>query len=507
MEVRLNPSPRTLPARADADQLRRQAKELLRGWRAEDAAALARAAGHRLHSPPRLTDAQHVIARELGQPSWPKLMQATELQQAAALSDADFERRVLTLVLGAGWDVPQPQRALALLATRRVESLALALVQGDLVAVQHALTPAHVNQPLGPLNAPPLAYAAASSLARVDAHRSGLVATVCWLLAQDADPNTRWPDPARPDERMPVLYGAVSRATCYETVQTLLDAGADPNDQESLYHATEQSDRRIIAALVQAGARWQGTNALYRQLDHDDLEGLRQVLSLGADVREPGPGGANPLHHAILRGRSAAFVELLLAHGADASQRGAHGHTPAELAALLGDTDTVALLAARGHGTPQDPQSRFLAACAAADEAAARAHLAEVPDAVRRLAPQALRLLPDQAQRGRLASVRLMLALGWPVAAVGDWQATALNQAAFRGDAAMVRLLLGHGARWHEKNGFGGEALGSCLHAATNQPDPAGDYAAVFAMLLADGAPVPEDVDDQPDALQAMLPT
>ncbi len=506
MEVRLNPSPRTLPARADADQLRRQAKELLRAWRTQDANALARAAGHRLHSPPRLTDAQHVIARELGQPSWPKLMQAIEVQQASALSEADFERRVLTLVLGAGWDVPQPQRALALLATRRVSSLALALVQGDLPAVRRALRPAEVNASVGPFNAPPLAYAAASSLARVDTHRADLVATVRWLLSQGADASTRWPDPARPDERMPVLYGAVSRAACHDSVQALLDAGADPNDQESLYHATEQSDRRIIAALVQAGARWQGTNALYRQLDHDNLEALRQVLSLGADVRERGPGGANPLHHAIVRGRSAAFVELLLAHGADATQRNAHGHTPAELAALLGDTDTVALLAARGHGTPQDPQSRFLAACAAADEAAARAHLAAQPDAISRLRPQALRLLPDQAQRGRLASVRLMLALGWPVAAVGDWNASALNQAAFRGDAALVRLLLDQGARWHEKNGFGGNALGSCLHAATNQPDAAGDYAAVFAMLLADGAPMPDNVDDLPDALQAVLP-
>jgi hypothetical protein len=39
-------------------------------------------------------------------------------------------------------------------------------------------------------------------------------------------------------------------------VQRLLAAGADPNDNESLYHAVEQDDRRIVAALVAAGARW-----------------------------------------------------------------------------------------------------------------------------------------------------------------------------------------------------------------------------------------------------------
>lgn len=69
----------------------------------------------------------------------------------------------------------------------------------------------------------------------------------------------------------------------------------------------------------------------------------------------------------------------------------------------------------------------------------------------------------------------------------------------------MVRLLLGHGARWHEPNGFGGDALGSCLHAASNLALPEGDHAAVFALLLADGAPPPDDDDALPEALQAVL--
>jgi ankyrin repeat protein len=447
------------------------------------------------------------VAREYGFASWPQLVAEVERRQDAALSDRDFERRVLRLALGEGWQTPQPQRALALLRSRRMDSLALSLIQGDLPAVQRALAGRDVAQPLPPLNVPALGYAAGSALARIDTLRPALVATVQWLLAQGANPNTRWADPARPDEQLPVLYSAVSRASCFDTVQALLAGRAEPNDNESLYHATEQPDRRIIDALVRHGARWKGTNALYRQLDHDDLDALRQVLDLGADVDEVGPGGNGPLHHAIVRGRSVVFIELLLARGANATRRNAHGHTPAELAALLGDTATVAALADRGHAAPQDPRSRFLAACAAADETAARAHLTAHPDAIRTLGPHELRLLPDQAQRGRLASVQLMLALGWPVAVPGDWQASALNQAAFRGDAAMVQLLLQHGARWHERNGFGGDALGSCLHAGTNQPDPAGDYAAVLAMLLADGAPEPADVEDLPDAMQAVIPS
>lgn len=411
---------------------------------------------------------------------------------ASDLSNTDWLDRALALAHGQGWNTPQPQRALALAVaqadSRRFEAVALSLTLGDLAAVQRALADQDLSLPLPPLNAPALAYAAFSSLARLDEQRPGLVQTVQWLLAQGADPNTRWTDPARPGEELPVLYGAVSRAACFETVQALLQAGADPNDNESLYHATEQTDRRLIAALVHAGARWQGTNALYRQLDFDRLDHLQQVLDLGADVHELGPGGSGPLHHAITRARPLAFVQLLVAHGADPGLRDPAGRTPAALAARLGDVDTVAFLAVLGHAAPMGENERFIAACAAADAPAARLHLAHQPSAIRTLPVDSLRLLPDQAQRGRLASVRLMLELGWPVAVRGDWNASALNQAAFRGDAHMVRLLLDHGAGWAEVNGFGGDALGSCLHAARNQPDPAGDYAAVLRLLLDHGA-------------------
>ena len=295
----------TLPPRPHLDHLRRQARELHRDLLARDPAALARAAPYRLVPQPRLTAAQGVIAREYGFASWPKLLEEVERRRAADLSDDAWLQRLMALVYGQGFDAPQPRRALALARTRRVDSPAharvLALALGDLPTVQRTMAGRDLAAPLPPLNAPALACAAFSSLARLEEQRAGLVATVQWLLAQGADPNTRWADPARPDERLPVLYGAVSRAACFETTQALLQAGADPNDNESLYHATEQSDRRIVAALVAAGARWHGTNALYRQLDHDRLEHLRQVLDLGADVHERGPDGGGPLHHEIGR--------------------------------------------------------------------------------------------------------------------------------------------------------------------------------------------------------------
>jgi ankyrin repeat protein len=65
----------SLPAAPSLEQLRKQAKDLLRARRAGDEAAAARVAAHhpRPDEPLRLAGAQLVVAREYGFPSWPRL--------------------------------------------------------------------------------------------------------------------------------------------------------------------------------------------------------------------------------------------------------------------------------------------------------------------------------------------------------------------------------------------------------------------------------------------------
>jgi len=431
-------------------------------------------------------------------------------------TDAPWLHRVLTLVLGQGHAAPQPERALALLAERPgFRPPLVRWLLGDMAGALegHASLSAPSFDPNAPLSPcpgspwclPPLALVAFSSLARVG-HEAALVAALQRLLSLGADPRAVWRDPQWPDRPLPLLYGAVTRARSAAMVQVLLEAGADANDGESLYHAVEQVDRRLVALLVAAGARWACSNALFRQLDAESIEQLQQVLDLGADANELSAGtGTRPLHHAVLRGRSLPHLRLLLQHGADLAATDGHGHSLAWHAARAGRRDVLAWLAALGHEPPADPVQRFLAACAAADEPLAQAMLRAQPGLLASLAPWDLALLPEQAQRGGLSSVRLMLTLGWPVAVPGPWQASALNQAAFRGDAAMVALLLQHGARWHERNGYGGDALGSCLHAGCHEPVAGGDYAEVLRLLLADGAPPPSDDGSLPEPLRAVL--
>jgi ankyrin repeat protein len=504
-----------LPPRPHLEHLRRQARELQRALNAGDATAMARAAPYRVGTGATLAQAQLVLARECGQPSWPALTRAVaearSVQADDAAADDAFAAAWLKLALGHGYERPRPALAWAQLHSRSrpggEAGLAVALASGDLVAVQGALPAARVNRPIGPLRAAPLVHVAFSGLARLPAAQPGLLAVLRWLLQAGADPDTRWASAGSP-EPLPVLYGATAHAGSAAFVQALLDAGAEPNDNESLYHATEQADRGIVAALVAAGARWAGTNALFRQLDHDDLPGLQQALALGADPNELSPSiGQRPLQHAVLRGRALPFLQALHAAGADPAATDRLGLALAPYALRTGRRDVLEWLQALGVPgvAALSPAEQLVAACAAADGDAARAVLAAHPGLLQRLDRHALALLPEQAQRGERASVRVMLELGWPVAVKGPWEASALNQAAFRGDAAMVALLLRHGARWHETNGYGGDALGSCLHAGVNEPVPGGDYAEVLRLLLADGAPRPEPTAAWPEPMRAVL--
>jgi hypothetical protein len=77
----------TLPGRPDLDQLRRQARELLRAAAANDDEALRRIRA--VSEKQDLSAAQLAIAREHGFPSWPKLRAAVLFRQAGTGPDAD----------------------------------------------------------------------------------------------------------------------------------------------------------------------------------------------------------------------------------------------------------------------------------------------------------------------------------------------------------------------------------------------------------------------------------
>ena len=508
------------PDRLNLDHLKKQAKDLLRLYRSRDPAAMARfraalpaAAGHGdegIYSLQlRLHDAQSCIAREHGFASWPELKRYVEVQMATR---SERPARVLqwAQLLYSG-DVSgtvnraNPRVALRMLAEDPgivTDDPWLACAIGDEAALQQATQAdaTWVNRTGGPLRLPPLVAMAHSSLLRVDEFRERLHRCARLLIAAGADVNqhifSRWQPGSleKPDQNCPLstLYGAAGSNHDPDLTRLLLDAGANPNDGESLYHSLENP--ACTRLLLERGARIAESNAIYRSIDLEDDSALKLLLAHGGDPNEPARNApltdwGSPLAWAIYR-RRPRHARALLEAGADPARQTPEGISPYRLALQFGLSDIATLLRTQTDAPDIPDDESFVAACAAGEEAGARAIQARRPDLPASLSPKQLRLLPDMAAAGADDIVRLMVRLGWPIAVRGgDWDASALNQAVFRGDAGLTRFLLEHGADWTERHGYGDNARGTLSWASLNEPVEAGDWAGCARALRDHGMP------------------
>jgi ankyrin repeat protein len=518
------------PDRLNFDHLKKQAKELIRLYRSRDPAALARfrtalpaAAGLNDNGIAslelRLHDAQSCLAREHGFASWPDLKRYVEVQAVARKQRDDRVLQWLQLIYRG--DVSGTSNNGNLRVGLRVladdpELLAgdpyLACAIGDERALRLATEadPSWVNRPGGPLRLPPLLAVAHSGLLRMDEFRERLHRCARLLIADGADVNqrihSRWPPASldAPDTRSPLstLYGAAGANHDIALTRLLLDAGADPNDGESLYHSLENPE--CTRLLLERGARIAGSNAIYRSIDLEDDTALKLLLAHGGDPNEPARNAplsdwGSPLLWAIYR-RRPRHARALLDAGADPSRDNPDGVSPYRVALRFGLTDIAALLRARIDVPDIPDDERFVAACARGDDAEARAIRNGRPDLPASLSPAQLRLLPDMAAAGADDIVRLMVRLGWPIAVRGgDWDASALNLAVFRGNAALTRFLLEHGSKWTEQQGFGDNACGTLSWASLNEPVEGGDWVGCARALLDHGMPGATAIADDPE--------
>lgn len=509
---------KTLPERPHLDHLKKQAKALLDGVRRGDPGSLERlrlalpAAARLDHAAIaamllRLHDAQSCVAREYGFESWTPLKDYVELQAASA-DAATRKRQWRKWAFGHGYQPAKPRLAERLL--RDHPGLldgepALACAAGAVATVRAAIAadPSWVNLPHAESGMPPLIFASFSGMVALPAYAAGIRACVDLLLAAGADANVRWSDPRFPDDPLSALYGAAGRNHDVAITQRLLAAGADPNDHESLYHATEADDGRIVRLLLEAGARITGSNALFRALDYERPETLRLLLAHGGDPNEPGPGGC-PLLHAIRRRRSPVVIGILLDAGADPLARSRHGISAYRLARCRGLDDVAERLLQAGAPADERPGDAFLGACARADGAAVQAMLAADPDLLGRLSPGALRLLPEQAANGCDDAVRVMVEAGWPIGVRGgDIDGSALNWAVFRGDAPLAAFLLAHGARYDERHGYDDNVYGTLSFASNAGTTPGGDWLACAQALVEAGSPLPAERYEFPEDIAA----
>lgn len=491
-----------LPANASLEQLRNQAKSLLKSIQNGDSDSAERIRTHlpRAHglSPEQilassllLTEAQLVVAREYGFPSWPRLKAHVEALASALPHQADPEQVV--------------------------SSFKTAVRGGDAVAVRnllegHEFLREEIDSPWFDFDAPALNIAASrqdrpmievlldfganpdvrsqwwaggfSPLSQSNPETAELLiargATVDIHDAAHLDMSDRvreWlrADPALVNARGGDGQSPLHFARSVEVATLLVESGADLElrdlDHGSTAAQTVVGDRPDVCRyLLARGA----TPDLFMAVQLDDPELARQLLTADPAALNDHVG-VPPFTSGDSNGGHIYLYTLKT------------GASPLYLAAMLGHRAVEEVLLEKAT-----PTQRLVAAVVACDAGRAQRLLEEQPDLLARLTGRELWVLPDMAWRNRIEAVRLALDLGFPIDTVGAEQSTALNRAAIRGYADIVALTLERGADPGLKNAYGGTALSAAIWGCKNFRDPAGDYPQTIRILLATDRPYRE---------------
>jgi ankyrin repeat protein len=313
-----------LPFRPNLEQLKNQAKTLLKGHRAAVPEVLSRIHGHH----PRwqnssdailasarftLADAQLVIASEYGFETWPALRAYVLSQQASPSLEAT------------------------------IRSLQDAAGRGDLVRLDSLLAqdPSLLNETAGPGVRTALHHAVFGKSE----------AGVRFLLDRGADPNIR----CEGDNAYP-LHFAVEKLL-FPIIRLLIEHGADPIG-EGDYHelgvigwatAWEYVDarREIVDYLLAHGARHNISSAVAT----GDTEAIRQLVSRSPADLERRMDMANrrrrPLHLAVIK-KQPQSLAALLDLGAYKESLDEAGFTALDQAAFMGNIEMAQILLDRG---------------------------------------------------------------------------------------------------------------------------------------------------------------
>jgi ankyrin repeat protein len=388
-----------------------------------------------------------------------------------------------------------------------------AAVLGDDAAVRGfiAQDPGSVTTKSPPYGGDALNYLCLSKYLRLDPTRSdAFLRAAAALLDAGADPNTGFWTTGRFPERETALYGAAGVAHHAALTRLLVERGADPRDEEAVYHSPEGEDLGAMKVLVESGKLTEDDLALMLIRKHDwhDLEGVKYLLSLGIDLNRTRERGTRALHHAIARDNDLRVIELLLDHGADPMVVD-EGLSAAARAARRGRGDILQAFERRNLPVAYHGVERLIAACARGDQHRARTMSSAEPRLLQALLADGPPLLSEFAGCWNTDGVRILLDLGVPVAAPyrGDGYfdiapgSTALHVAAWNLRADLVQLLLERGAPVNAKDGKDRTPLMLAVKACVNSywmerrtPEPA--RLLLEAGASVDGIQVPSGYDN-----------
>jgi len=371
---------RSLPVRPDLDQLKRQAKELLRDLRKGDPAALAEFAESHLEkidpAAAKLADAQLVLARAHGATGWPRLMQSCRIVDAIWKDDLAALRELVTqspnlihehaLVRPPGkisnWGPPMTyaanlgrDRIIELLrgmgATDLERAIDRAVLQGRIGTAKmlHAMM-GSPTLPTDALGSPAYTLSASGTAflfevgARAVDDQGRRLAPVEVVLGSDS----RKPEAKHAILEMYVQHGL----SLPDTAPMALHRGRIDLLERLLAKEPGLLDRRFTFAEIYPpelgcdgdqvqmthGTSLEGAALLHMCCDYDELEIAKWLIAKGADVNAraavdaEGFGGHTPLFATVVSqpnfwmnhnngSKVAPFAELLLENGADPNVR------------------------------------------------------------------------------------------------------------------------------------------------------------------------------------------
>ncbi len=474
------------------DSLRRAAKTLRKAYDNGDAAALERLAVH----PPRndlskLTHADflHVIARENSFASWPALKLAVEIngmdrarkQQRLKIALYHGQHTVVDRLLTDTPDLAHGQ-------------LGLEVALYDLPAVKAALhrDASLAVTPIGPRR--PILHLAFSK--HIQAHpekADAMMAIAELLVGYGADVNDGFPFEPGSDHLLSALYGALGHANNLRLAAWLLEHGADPNDNESLYHATELGHQDGLRLLLRHGADPAGTNALMRALDFNDHEAVALLLDAGADPNEgvcPHPSGEAPivsgaLHQVARRMGDARMAKLLLKAGADPDLL-YDGMSAYALALVFQNTAVAQEIEKAGGSTEVSENVRPLISVVQS----ARDKLDIDPESMPKECRQMLHNLIHLP--GTLPRIKRLVAAGLHFDSADDMGMTPLHIAGWEGLPEVMSFFLELQPNLNHINGYGGTLLSTIIHGSENAPFAANrDHVACAHLALQQGVLLP----------------
>ncbi len=414
---------RQLPPRPSLDQLKKQAKSLLKGQQAADSDALIRIRDSHprwknlsdeqiASSPFALADAQLVIANEYGFASWPKLQSHIKTLEAAGATAAT------------------------------VASLRTAAGKGDLPRL-NSLLDAH----------PELIDERGGEGVRTPLHQAvfgNSEEAVKLLLERGASPNVR----CEGDNAYP-LHFAVEKHR-FPIVRLLVEHGADTIG-EGDYHelgvigwATAwdyiEANPEIVAYLLEHGAQ----HNIFSAVAMGETETIRELVRRTPGDLEKRMNGTKmrymPLHLAVIK-RQAGSLVTLLDLGANIECLDEAGFTPLDHAAVLGASDVISILIDAGA------MLRLPAAAALGRDADVARLLMRDPDALKP-GGRWVNLIVRASEHGSGEMVDTLLRNGAPVNIRDNPKTsidstagyTPLHAAGWNGNLNAIPVLLSYGA-------------------------------------------------------------